>query len=152
MGFEDSLADDLAQLSFVRAWKAAGRYRGELSAIPWLLTIAKRVALTESSKRLRHPAVSLDAESLAPDAAALHDPRQPLPSEAASHNELLTALREALAELPPQQAMALSLHLDDDLSHEEVARILETSIPSVKSLIFRARATLREKLKRFLAK
>jgi RNA polymerase sigma-70 factor (ECF subfamily) len=62
----------------------------------------------------------------------------------------LEAIETAIASLPEQQQLALILRRYEDMAYEEIAAILETTVPSVKSLLFRAREDLRSKLARFL--
>jgi RNA polymerase sigma-70 factor (ECF subfamily) len=55
-----------------------------------------------------------------------------------------------LAELPEKQRLAISLCQEDELSYEEIAEVLECSLSATKSLIHRARETLKQKLKPYL--
>jgi RNA polymerase sigma-70 factor (ECF subfamily) len=64
--------------------------------------------------------------------------------------ELQEALQAALGRLPEKQRMALVLRQYEQLDYEEIAAALQTSVPSVKSLLFRARETLREALQVYL--
>lgn len=66
------------------------------------------------------------------------------------HGELAQKIDEALAELPENQRSAILLCRQDELSYEEIARILRCSLSATKSLIHRGRETLKEKLKPYL--
>jgi RNA polymerase sigma-70 factor (ECF subfamily) len=73
------------------------------------------------------------------------------PGRELQEKELQAAISAAIASLPEQQRLALILRRYEDLSYEEIAAVLETTVPSVKSLLFRARDELRSKLEKFLA-
>jgi RNA polymerase sigma-70 factor (ECF subfamily) len=60
------------------------------------------------------------------------------------------AIQAAIDELPETQRMAIILRRYEDISYEEIGEILDLSVPAVKSVIFRARTELREKLRRYL--
>ena len=60
------------------------------------------------------------------------------------------AIDRAIAELPEPARIALVLRRYEDVSYEEIAEIMKISVPAVKSVLFRARNELREKLKRYL--
>ena len=65
--------------------------------------------------------------------------------------ELIAKVDEALADLPEKQRLALALCREGELSYEEIAVVLETTLPATKSLIHRARETLKTRLKPYLA-
>jgi RNA polymerase sigma-70 factor (ECF subfamily) len=66
--------------------------------------------------------------------------------------ELQSKIDSAIAQLPDTQRMALVLRRYQELSYEEIAEVLELSVPAVKSLLFRARTELRERLQDYLNK
>jgi RNA polymerase sigma-70 factor (ECF subfamily) len=66
------------------------------------------------------------------------------------HGELKAKIEEALAELPENQRLAIVLCRQEELSYEEIARVLGCSVSAIKSLIHRGRETLKEKLKPYL--
>ena len=68
------------------------------------------------------------------------------PAEDVSAGELAKAIEVALAELPQDQRSALVLRRYQDMPYEDIAVVLGTTLPAVKSLLFRARKTLRDKL------
>ena len=74
----------------------------------------------------------------------------PSPDMLLDHAELNKAIEEAIASLSPQAALAIQLRRFENLSYEEIATILEITVPATKSLIFRARQSLKEKLASFL--
>jgi RNA polymerase sigma-70 factor (ECF subfamily) len=72
------------------------------------------------------------------------------PASEASAGELARAIDAALAELPQEQRMAMILRRYEEMPYEEIAVVLGTTVPAVKSLLFRARETLRIKLAAWL--
>ena len=65
--------------------------------------------------------------------------------------ELQEAIDAAIARLPESQRMAVILRRYEELSYEQIAEVLDQSVPAVKSLLFRARTELRASLSRYLA-
>ena len=72
------------------------------------------------------------------------------PDEAALQAELMAAIDQAIQALPEKQRMAVILRRYQDMPYEEIGDILKISLPAVKSLLFRARAQLKEGLKKYL--
>jgi RNA polymerase sigma-70 factor (ECF subfamily) len=80
----------------------------------------------------------------------IHDTVSLQPGRELQEKELQNAIEAAIATLPEQQRLALILRRYEDMPYEEIAAVLETTVPSVKSLLFRAREDLRAKLEKFL--
>jgi len=147
-------AEDVAQQVFIRVWNAAPRYEPSARFTTWLFTIVKNLVYNETRRRSRRLTVSLDAPmpgdpGSAPsrdvvDAAAR--PADTLVQQA----ELEVAIDDAIAALPEQQRLAVTLRKYQELPYEEIAEVLGTSVPSVKSLLFRARTQLRLSLREYL--
>ena len=72
------------------------------------------------------------------------------PDDAALHGELAQKIEEALAALPENQRTAILLYQRQEMSYEEIADVLNTSLSATKSLIFRGREVLKERLKTYL--
>jgi RNA polymerase sigma-70 factor (ECF subfamily) len=147
-------AEDLAQMVFVQVYKSAARYEVSSKFTTWLFTIARNLCLNEIRRRTRHPAESIDAprpelEDQVPQ--QYEDKKGPGPTDALLHQELEQKIEEALAELPENQRTAILLCRQEDVSYEEIARVLDCSVSAIKSLIFRGRETLKTKLKAYLA-
>src|SRR5438105_2063062 len=146
-------AEDLAQVVFVQVYKSAARYRVEAKFSTWLFTIARNLCLNELRRRSRHPADSLDVAS-APEEEGpgrqFEDVRNVAPPERLVRDELVAKVSEALKELPENQRTAILLYQEQEKSYEEIAEILGSSLSATKSLIHRARETLKERLKPYL--
>jgi RNA polymerase sigma-70 factor (ECF subfamily) len=146
-------AEDLAQNVFVQVYKSAGRYQPAAKFSTWLFTIARNLCLNEIRRRSRHPAESLDQTRDGTDDQPLHqieDRRETSPPDQMLRGELERKVDEALAALPENQRTALLLCRQEELSYDEIAKVLDCSLSATKSLIHRARETLKQKLKPYL--
>ncbi len=136
-------AEDLAQRVYVRIWKARSRYEPTAKFTTWMYSIARRLVLNERRGRSRRAAVFYQP-------AADETVREPVagdsPIAEASAAELSAAIDRALAELPEEQRTAMLLRRYEEMPYEEIAKVLGTTVPAVKSLLFRARETLRSRL------
>jgi RNA polymerase sigma-70 factor, ECF subfamily len=150
---DEAEAEDLAQNVFLQVYKSRSRYKQTAKFSTWLFTIARNLCLNELRRRSRHPAESLEethAENEDQPARQFEDKSQIAAPDKVLHGELAQKIEEALAELPENQRSAILLCRQDDLSYEEIARILRCSLSATKSLIHRGRETLKEKLKPYL--
>lgn len=146
-------AEDIAQAVFVQVYKSRDRYEASAKFSTWLFTIARNFCLNEIRRRVRHPADALDQPlagsdettgSLIPDASVRDAGDESL------RGELERKVDEAVRDLPELQRTALLLCREEDVSYEEIADVLGTSLSATKSLIHRARETLKARLKPYL--
>lgn len=147
----ESDAADIGQQVFIRIWRSAPRYEATAKFTTWLFKITRNLVFNELRRRKRHPTFSLDhiaEEDDRPRQAA--DQSSKPPDTALLDEEMQTAIQRAIDELPEVQRMAIVLRRYEDVSYEEIGKILDLSVPAVKSVIFRARTELREKLRRYL--
>ena len=146
-------AEDLAQNVFVQVYKSAERYRATAKFSTWLFTITRNLCLNEIRRRSRHPAESLDQTYSESDDQPVHqveEKRVVSPPDQLLQGELEEKILEVLAGLPENQRTALLLCRQEELSYEEMAEVLECSLSATKSLIHRARETLKSQLKPYL--
>jgi RNA polymerase sigma-70 factor (ECF subfamily) len=149
-------AQDLAQQVFVRVYRAAGSYRATAQFKTWMFTIVRNLVFNEHRRRSRatlvslHPPENGSSSSGGSSGLDLPDLATKTPGENALRQEMLRAIDEAILALPEQQRLAIVLRRYDEFSYEQIARILKTSVPATKSLLFRARETLREALRDYL--
>jgi RNA polymerase sigma-70 factor (ECF subfamily) len=129
---DPSLAEEIAQETFVRAWVTPDEIRAG-TVKGYLLTIARHLFLAEGRRRGRQ--VALDA--------ATPDP-QPGAEVVVSGRLELAAVLEALQLLPETDRAALLMHVQDDLPYAEIARALGLSLTAVKVRVHRARLKLRQ--------
>jgi RNA polymerase sigma-70 factor (ECF subfamily) len=146
-------AEDIAQAVFVQVHKSAARYKVSSKFTTWLFTIARNLSLNEIRRRSRHPADSMDAshpENEDQPWQQYEDTKSASPPEGLLRSELEKKVDDAIADLPEQQREALLLCRQDELSYEEISEILGCSLSATKSLIHRARETLKARLKPYL--
>jgi RNA polymerase sigma-70 factor (ECF subfamily) len=150
---DETEAEDLAQNVFLQVYKSRARYERTAKFSTWLFTIARNLCLNEIRRRSRHPAESIE-ETISENEDApprqYEDKKISLPTENVLQGELSGKIEEALAGLPENQRTAILLCRHDELSYEEIARVLGCSLSATKSLIHRGRETLKEKLKPYL--
>jgi RNA polymerase sigma-70 factor (ECF subfamily) len=148
-----SEAEDVAQNAFVQAYKAAHRYEAGSKFSTWLFTIARNLALNEIRRRSRHSAESLDTPHPDQEDRPLHqfeDKSSASPGEGLLQAELQEKIELVLRDLPENQRTAILLCRQEELSYEEIARVIGCTVSATKSLIHRGRETLRQKLKPYL--
>lgn len=142
-------AEDLAQQVFLRVWIHAANYRPETKFTTYLYTITRHLVFNESRRRSRRREVSADERH----EQGLEQPAAPSamqPDAEVVQAELRAAVDEAIAALPESQRVAVVLRRYEQLSYEEIAEVLEVSLPAVKSLLFRARSALKQSMAKFL--
>src|SRR5213080_3353933 len=146
----NSDVEDIAQQVFIRVWKSASRYRPRAKFTTWLLKITRNLVFNELRRTKRRAHVPLEAET-GTEESALKDESNPAPDASLLEDELQRAIEEAIMQLPESQRMALVLRRYEQLSYEQIADVLDLSVPAVKSVLFRARTELRSRLSRYLS-
>ncbi len=148
---DDAEAEDIAQQVFVRVWKSAPRYEPTAKFTTWLFKITRNLVLNELRRRKRHLTRSLDeADDDDHQAIQVADAGVKSPDTTMLDDEMQAAIQRAIDELPETQRLAIILRRYDEFSYEEIAEIMGLSVPAVKSVLFRARTDLREKLRKYL--
>jgi RNA polymerase sigma-70 factor, ECF subfamily len=143
-------AEDIGQQVFVRVWKHAARYQPSAKFTTWLMTITRNLVFNELRRRRRSQHVSMDADEGDTIRHQFVDEQAAAPSEEMLDSELHEAIDAAIASLPETQRLAIVLRRYEGMPYEEIAEVLKTSVPAVKSILFRARAELKARLKRYL--
>ncbi len=146
----NSDVEDIAQQVFIRVWKSVRRYVPRAKFTTWLLKITRNLVFNELRRAKRRGHVSLQSEPGVED-TPLRDQTNPAPDASLLEAELQKAIEEAITQLPDSQRMALVLRRYEQLSYEEIAEVLDLSVPAVKSVLFRARTELRSRLNKYLA-
>jgi len=146
----NSDVEDIAQQVFIRVWKSARRYVPRAKFTTWLLKITRNLVFNELRRTKRHAHVPLQSEPGAED-PPLKDETNLAPAASLLESELQRTIEEAILQLPETQRMALVLRRYDQLSYEQIAEVLDLTVPAVKSVLFRARSELRSRLSKYLA-
>ena len=146
----NSDVEDIAQQVFIRVWKSARRYVPRAKFTTWLLKITRNLVFNELRRTKRRAQVPLQSEP-GTDDPPLKDEMNLAPDASLLEVELRRTIEEAILQLPETQRMALVLRRYEQLSYEEIADVLELSVPAVKSVLFRARSELRERLSKYLS-
>ena len=146
----NSDVEDVAQQVFVRVWKSAQRYVPRAKFTTWLLKITRNLVFNELRRRSRQAQAPFRVES-ADEERPIADEHARSPDALLLEQELQRAVEAAIAQLPEAQRMAVVLRRYHELSYEQIAEVLDHSVPAVKSLLFRARTELRNHLNRYLA-
>lgn len=138
-------AEDVAQETFIRAWRGLDRFRGESAFRTWLYRIATNVARTHLDRRGRRAGIadrSLDDEA---EPFGADDVASPAP-DAETALVRREAIDRALAGLPAELRTALVLRDVEGLDYKEIAAVTRAPMGTVESRIFRARRRLRTAL------
>lgn len=135
------LAEDLCSETFYKAYRSLHSFREtDATFSTWLYTIARNTVLSELRKQ-KSGSVSLDEVNVIPVA-----PPDSVPEHRLLLNERMSMVREAINNLPEKQRSALILREYDQLDYQEIASILGQTVSSVKSLLFRARNSVKLQL------
>jgi RNA polymerase sigma-70 factor (ECF subfamily) len=145
----NSDVEDIAQQVFIRVWKNARRYVPRAKFTTWLLKITRNLVFNELRRAKRRAQVPLQLEPGAEE-ITLKDETNPAPDASLLEHELQQAIEQAIMQLPESQRMALVLRRYEQLSYEQIAEVLDLSVPAVKSVLFRARTELRSRLSKYL--
>jgi RNA polymerase sigma-70 factor (ECF subfamily) len=145
----NSDVEDIAQQVFIRVWKSARRYVPRAKFTTWLLKITRNLVFNELRRTKRHAHVPLQSEPGAQD-PPVKDETNLGPDASLLESELQRTIEEAILQLPETQRMALVLRRYEQLSYEQIAEVLDLSVPAVKSVLFRARSELRSRLSKYL--
>jgi RNA polymerase sigma-70 factor, ECF subfamily len=140
-------SEDLAHEVFIKVFRSASRYEPRAAFSTWLYRIATNLALNYLRDHRPQLATSLDWGSEEEDRSRteLRD-KMTLVEDQLLAQERVEQIRQALAALPENQRLAVVLTKYQELSLKEAAEVMKCSEAAVKSLIFRAYTTLRQKL------
>lgn len=142
----DEDAEDIAQDTFFKTWKNIRQFQSGRTWKPWLFTIARNTALDQLKKKKAAPFSDLDStENELSFADTLADP-EPLAPEIFETAALVGKLKNVLETLNPDHRAVLMLHYRDDMTFEEIARVVGKPMNTVKSWHRRALIRIKEML------
>lgn len=145
MVHNEAIAEELAQDVFVRVYRCR-RYEPSAKFRTWLFRIATNVALNYHRDE-RHRKAELSLDYVSAQSRALDPPdRQLNAEEYLVRDSDAVEIRAAIKALPVKQRAAVLMHKYESMEYTEIAEALETTVPAVKSLLFRAYSSLRTAL------
>lgn len=145
-------ANDLTQESFIKAFRALGSFKGDSSFFTWLYRIAVNKTINFLKQRKNRGQISLNDL----DFNAEHDPdlvsliSERTPRREANLAELQEKLNEAMLKLSEVHRLVVTLHDVQGLPHEEIGRIMDCNVGTVRSRLFYARQQLQANLSDYL--
>ncbi|HWP00969.1 MAG TPA: RNA polymerase sigma factor RpoE [Methylococcus sp.] len=144
-------AVDVAQESFIKAYRALPNFRGESQFYTWLYRIAINTAKNYIATRARRPSedeFDLESAEQFENAPRLRD--IDTPESAVLSEELARVIQEAVNDLPEELRTAITLREMDGLSYDEIAVVMNCPVGTVRSRIFRAREAIDKRIKPLL--
>ena len=142
---------DLAQDSFVKAWKSIKRFRGQSSFYTWLYRIVMNVTIDHARKKqIKGAGTEFNDEVKLSEIepAARTAPRsEPLPHRQMERSEIRARIDAAIAQLTPEHRAVILMKETEDMQYHEIAEALGCSIGTVMSRLFYARKRLQNLLR-----
>lgn len=136
-------AEDIAQEVFLKIYNSAKTYKPEAKFSTWVYKITVNLSLNRLRGKKHLPTLPLE------ETLPISDPNSPETN--LEKQELINKVRTALNSLPENQKLAVILQRYENLSYEEIAKIIGTSVSAVDSLIQRAKQNLRRKLELYVS-
>ncbi|MGH8050494.1 MAG: RNA polymerase sigma factor RpoE [Arenimonas sp.] len=136
-------SQDIAQETFIRAYRALNNFRGDAQFYTWLYRIAVNTAKNHLvSMKRRPPTSDVDADDAEhfEGAYRMHD--SDTPEHELLREEIARTVSEVVAELPEELRQAITLREMEGLSYEEISETMDCPIGTVRSRIFRAREAI----------
>ena len=142
-------AEDIAQDVFIEVYRNINNFRADSKISTWLYRIAVNRSLNYIRDNKKHKWFrSFEDEVAAKNKhlQQLESPKTEQPEYELENKQRATILHEAISDLPQNQKIAFTLSKYEDLSYQEISQVMELSVSSVESLLFRAKKNLQKKL------
>ncbi len=140
-------AEEIAQDVFVEVYRSIQKFKGDSSLSTWLYRIAVNKSLNQIKKN-KSKSWLVFIDTLFPQSeqdAVTKGSFTPGPDRILERKESAGIVEDILNKLPENQRIAFTLHKYEDLPHKQIAEIMSVSVPSVESLIFRAKENIKKK-------
>lgn len=155
---DSDLVQDIAQETFIRAYRALAQFRGDAQFYTWLYRIAVNTAKKQLMELKRDPLVFQSQMKSSDDDETSSSERElnfnavdtETPEAVLASKEIAQAVNAAMDALPEELRMAITLREIEGMSYEEIAQALECPIGTVRSRIFRAREAISGRIKPML--
>ncbi len=145
-------AEDVVQETFIKAYRALSKFRGDSAFYTWLYRIGVNTAKNYLMSQRRRVPTSTDTDSqnaeTFDEASGLRE--STTPESYLESKQLAQTVNDAMASLPEELRVAISLREIEGLSYEEIAELMECPIGTVRSRIFRAREAIANKIRPLL--
>ncbi len=143
---DETDAEDVTQEVFIEVFRSISKFRGESKLSTWLYRIAVTRSIDVLRKRkrkswMRRMQTVFGSEEVIKE---IEDYKSSTPQQILENKERAAVLADAVAKLPENQQVAFTLNKYEDLSYQQIAEVMNKSIPSVESLLFRAKQNLRK--------
>lgn len=147
-------AEDVAQDVFIEVYRSIDKFRGESKLSTWLYRISVNKSLNhirDNKKNSWFQSLDLlfEQEQNRTSVKEPQDSQNNMPDKISENTETGKYIYQAINSLPQNQKIAFTLSKYEDLSYKEIAGVMEISLSSVESLIFRAKKNLQKKLINF---
>lgn len=140
--------DDVVQDAFIKAYRALPKFRGDSQFFTWLYRIATNTAKNHLvAKARKHTSLDVDIYEEAASNEYSHLQENENPENLLESRELELLIKETVQNLEPELRSAITLREHAGLSYEQIAQIMECPVGTVRSRIFRARASVSEKIR-----
>jgi RNA polymerase sigma-70 factor (ECF subfamily) len=142
---DTSEQEDIVQEAFIKAYRAIARFRGDSAFYTWLYRITVNTAknhLVASGRR--PPAQDVDLDDVVHSRGADGLVETNAPDKILENDQLVSAVKRAISNLPTELREAIQLRELEGLSYEDIAAVMECPIGTVRSRIFRAREAIEQ--------
>ena len=149
-------AEDLAQEVFMRIYRARHGYQPNAKFGTWIFRIANNLAINAHRSKVRRKEIALPAgestslHAIRPEEQALAEKSGMMPTRQIDKHELQSVVQKAMDQLNDRQRLTVLLHRFEGMSYAEIADTMELSVQAVKSLLSRARESLRVALEPYM--
>ena len=148
---DSSEAQDVAQETFIKAYRALARFRGDSAFYTWLYRIAINTAKNHLVSRSRRSSdYEVDVQEAEQIDNSLKLKNLDTPEQLLSNDEIVKTIQAAIEELPEEMRIAIMLREFEGMSYEDIANVMDCPVGTVRSRIFRAREAIDKELQPLL--